>query len=295
MYISEIRNSYMIKCLRDAEFDSVALLGLRRNEKEKHIAYILSENYLEQAINENVECLIVPEEISDYVFNNYDGGICVSNDPKTTFFKVHEFLAKQLPKTPTTIDPTARIADTATIADYNVVIGSNVEIQDNVVIKEDVIIGDNSVVMDGSVIGTPAFYYYGDNETKEMVYSSGKVRLGKNVIIHSNSTICKGVIGGDTFVDDYTSLDNNIFLGHDVQIGKNVIVAAASSFGGWAEMGDNCFLGVGCNIAPMVKIGANVKGSIGAVITKDVPDNTQVSGNFAIEHSKFINHIKQLV
>lgn len=34
---------------------------------------------------------------------------------------------------------------------------------------------------------------------------------------------------------------------------------------------------------------------MGAVVTKDVPDNSQVSGNFAIEHELFIEHLKSIL
>ena len=39
-------------------------------------------------------------------------------------------------------------------------------------------------------------------------------------------------------------------------------------------------------------IGKNCKISIGSVVTRDVEDGAQVSGNFAIEHSKFIDNLK---
>ena len=78
-------------------------------------------------------------------------------------------------------------------------------------------------------------------------------------------------------------------------IGNNVIVAAGTSFGGWVEVGDNCFFGVGCCVAPMMKVGKDVKGSIGAVITKDVPNDLQVSGNFAVEHQTYISNLKKMI
>ena len=257
MLLSEIKDTIVKKCLRDSEFDSVALLGLRRNESERHIAYILSEGYLEVAKNEEIECLIIPECISDYVYNNYDGGICVADDPKTAMFQIHEEINKNKEYEDTIIADSSLISKSVSIAEKGVIIGENTIIEDNVVIQEGTEIGDNCLVMAGSVIGTPAFYYYGDNENRKMVFSSGKVEIGNNVIIHSNVSICKGVIGGSTKVGNNSCLDSNTFLGHDVQIGENVIVAASSSFGGWVEIGNDCFFGVNSNVAPMVKVGSN--------------------------------------
>lgn len=292
MLLSELKETIGVRCVRDGEFDSVALLGLRRNEEEKHIAYILGEAYLDVAKNENIDCLIIPEAIVDFVCDNYEGGICVAEDPKTAMFAIHEDISRNKDYDKTMIAKSAMVAKTASIAERGVVIGENTRIEDCVVIQEGTVIGDNCTIMAGTVIGTPAFYYYGDNDNKKMVFSSGGVEIEDHVVIHSNVSICKGVIGGMTRVGKNTCLDSNTFLGHDVHIGENVIVAASSSFGGWVEIGADCFFGVNSNVAPMVKVGSGVKGSIGCVITKDVENDVQMSGNFAIEHGKFIDNLK---
>ena len=84
-------------------------------------------------------------------------------------------------------------------------------------------------------------------------------------------------------------------VGHDTWIGEDVIAAANITFGGWAEVGDNTFVGVQSCIAPMTKVGKNCKISMGAVVTKDVADNSQVSGNFAIDHKLYIEHLKSIL
>ena len=283
-----------IEIVRDGEFDAVALLGLRRNEEKRHISFVLGSKYVDNAKAEGVECLVCPKEIAGEVERAFDGGVCASDDPKTAFFLIHALCSENKEMKPTEIHPSAKVADTAVIEPYNVFIGEGSVIMDNVVVKEGTAIGKNTLIMEGTVIGTPAFYYYGDNENKRIVHSSGGVRIGDNVVIHSNVSICKGVIGGETYVGDNTCIDNLSFLGHDVQIESNAIMAAGTQLGGWVEVGDNCFSGVGAKVAPKVKIGKNVKLSIGAVVTKDVPDNMQVSGNFAIEHSNFVANIKQI-
>ena len=44
------------------------------------------------------------------------------------------------------------------------------------------------------------------------------------------------------------------------------------------KMGDNCYIGAGATILGPITIGNNVTIAAGAVVTKDVPDNTVVAG-----------------
>ena len=59
-------------------------------------------------------------------------------------------------------------------------------------------------------------------------------------------------------------------------------------------IGDDCYVGPGVNIPNRVKVGEGSKLTVGATITKDVPNMKTVSGNFAIAHDKYLNHIKKI-
>ena len=41
----------------------------------------------------------------------------------------------------------------------------------------------------------------------------------------------------------------------------------------------NCYIGTGCNIMELVKIGNNVTIGAGSVVTKDIPDNAVAVGD----------------
>ena len=295
MLLSEICKNKDVKCtfVREGEFDAVGLIGLRKNESEKHIAYLLDIKYLEGAIKDGMDCLIVPAEIVDEVKSSFEGGICTAGNPKESFFLIHNLITENKTFDENDIDETAIIAETAIIPDKGIKIGANTVIEDYVVLKNHVEIGDNCRIMSGCVIGTPAYYYFGEGENADMVNSSGYVKIGNHVIIHSNSTVCRGVIGGPTLIGDNTSLDSNVFFAHDVQVGANCTFAAGCVLGGWAEAGDDCYFGLGVTVAPIVRVNDKAKCSIGAVLTKDVPKGTQYSGNFAIEHGKFIQNLKE--
>jgi acetyltransferase-like isoleucine patch superfamily enzyme len=54
---------------------------------------------------------------------------------------------------------------------------------------------------------------------------------------------------------------------------------AGTVIGGSTEIGDNCYLGIGCMIKNKVKIGNNVTVGMGAVVLKDIPDGETWIGN----------------
>ncbi len=70
-------------------------------------------------------------------------------------------------------------------------------------------------------------------------------------------------------------------------IGKNCTVLPRVLFGKKTPgipapcifIGDNCYIGTGATILGPIKIGNNVTIAAGAVVVKDVPDNTIVAGN----------------
>jgi len=98
------------------------------------------------------------------------------------------------------------------------------------------------------------------------------VKIGDNSIISSHSFLCSLVTIGD-----------NVFIGHSVMTvnDKNPpSFRRTGSKDGWlpTEICDNAVIGSGCVIFP-VRIGKNSVVGAGSVVTKDVPDNTKVTGS----------------
>lgn len=284
---------------KDAHFDIITLVGKDYNKKKKAVTFISQEKFINGFLEEKFDAVICTNEIYFKIKDLYNGGICISDNPKSSFFKLHNYLISNTlfygKKSKNIIGSNVQIHRTAIICEGNVKIGNNTVIGANVVINSNVNIGNDVIIREGSIIGTPAFYYFDDGKSKVMVESAGKVIINDNAEIHSNVVICKGVLGGDTEIGENSKVDSNIFIGHDTKIGKYCTIAASSSFGGWSKLGNKVFVGVGVSIAPNVKVGDNCKISIGAVVTKDVPNNMQISGNFAIEHNKFLKNLKSIV
>ena len=97
-----------------------------------------------------------------------------------------------------------------------------------------------------------------------------------------------------SLIDDNVIISNGVHVSHDVQIGKNCQLPAGVTLAGLCVLEDNCSLGVGVTVAPAVRVGHDAKLSAGAVVTKSVPPGERYSGNFAIEHSAYVAHIKNI-
>ena len=136
--------------------------------------------------------------------------------------------------------------------------------------------GCPSYVGEGAVIGGPGFGWYG-SPPKRFPHIGGVV-FGKDVEIGANSTIDRGAIG-NTVIQDGVKIDNGVHVGHNVNIGRNSLLTAHCVIGGSAEIGEDCWIGLGAQIKNQVRIGAGVTVGMGAIVLHDVPHGKTVVGN----------------
>ncbi len=104
------------------------------------------------------------------------------------------------------------------------------------------------------------------------VILANKVKIGRNVVI-MNGFQCMSA-GGLT-IDDDTMISLNCTIAtnnHDLYE-RNIITCKP------VHIKRNVWIGVNVTILPGVTIGENAVVGAGAVVTKDVPDNTIVVGN----------------
>jgi len=79
--------------------------------------------------------------------------------------------------------------------------------------------------------------------------------------------------GGPLVINPTATLGNNVNLSQYTSIGSNK--------GKAAEIGDNVYIGPNVCIIENVKIGCDSTIGAGSVVTKDVPANATVAGNYA--------------
>jgi UDP-3-O-[3-hydroxymyristoyl] glucosamine N-acyltransferase len=63
---------------------------------------------------------------------------------------------------------------------------------------------------------------------------------------------------------------------------------------GSVRLGNDVWIGPNSTISNGVTVGDGAKVSLGAVVTRDVPAGARVTGNFAVDHEKFLGFLKSI-
>lgn len=155
------------------------------------------------------------------------------------------------------------------IGDY-VVIGERCTIHPHVTVYRDVTIGREVVLHSGVVIGADGFGYVLNDGIWENFPQIGRVEIGDRVEIGANACVDRAALGV-TRIGDGTKLDNMVHVGHNCQIGRNVVVAAQTGFSGGVIVEDYAVIGgqVGIGDKARIESGA-VLGSGSGVLTSKI-------------------------
>lgn len=221
----------------------------------------------------------------------------------------------------TWLAPTASIHPTAEIGanciiDHNVYVGKHVKIgancwiRPNTVIAPGVEIGDNVLIgsnctlshcvlgsgvhlLPGVRIGQEGFGFAIDPAGHIPVPQLGRVIIGNRVWIGANTTIDRGA-GPDTVIGDGCMIDNLVQIGHNVKIGKHVIIVAQVGISGSTEIEDYAVLAGQAGVAGHLKIGRGARIAAQTGILKDVPPGVEMMGTPAVPLKDFFRQVMTL-
>nr|WP_262916451.1 UDP-3-O-(3-hydroxymyristoyl)glucosamine N-acyltransferase [Aestuariivivens sediminis] len=185
----------------------------------------------------------------------------------------------------------------------NVYIGDNVTIGDHTIIfagskiYSESVIGKHCVINSGAIIGADGFGF-SPNENGEYIKvpQTGNVILEDFVDIGAATTIDRATLGS-TIIRKGVKLDNQIQIAHNVEIGKNTVIAAQTGIAGSTKIGENCQIGGQVGIVGHLSIGNNVKIQAQSGIIRNVKDNEVLQGSPALgygDYNKSYVHFKNL-
>lgn len=188
---------------------------------------------------------------------------------------------------------------------------------EGVIIMDNCIIGENLDIGEYSIIGKRL----NNKELKGTINNDYITKIGNNVIIGCYSVLYEGCqIDDNCIIDDYVKIGFCTVIGHNTRViygamvYKNVTIGFNSIVGGFVcnrvKIGNNCSIfgklvhryprpkwgviepspiignnvvvGMGSIIIGDVKIGDNSYIASGAIVTKDVPENTIVKPSKSI-------------
>lgn len=122
----------------------------------------------------------------------------------------------------------------------NVCIGDNTIIHPGARVLDNCIIGQYCVIHPNAVIGSEGFGFAPQPDgTYKTIPQLGNVILEDNVNVGSNTTIDCATMGS-TIIRKGVKLDNLIQIGHNVEIGRNTVIAAQTGISGSTKIGENC-------------------------------------------------------
>ncbi|HEV2579152.1 MAG TPA: UDP-3-O-(3-hydroxymyristoyl)glucosamine N-acyltransferase [Acidobacteriaceae bacterium] len=182
-----------------------------------------------------------------------------------------------------------------TVIEANAILGDDCTIAANVTICQGVHIGHRVVVQPGAVLGSLGFGYARNRETGEYLLfpQQGILVIEDDVEIGANTTIDRGALGG-TRIGEGTKLDNLVHIGHNCNIGKNVIMAAQVGISGSCTIEDGAILAGQVGLGDHVHIGPGVVlgGQGGVFPGKEITGPGQVFAGTPAE--PLANYLKSL-
>lgn len=133
-------------------------------------------------------------------------------------------------------------------------IGEDCELVARVTVYPQTRIGNRVTVHAGAVLGSDGFGFVRDEQGRYHKFPQiGRLEIGNDVEIGANSTVDRGALDA-TVIADGVKLDNLVHVGHNVQLGENVVSAAQTGISGSSVVEKNVLIGGQVGIADHVTI-----------------------------------------
>lgn len=297
--------------------EKINMLAKIQDAKKGQIAFLSNPKYEQYIYTTQASAVIVKKDFAPK--KEISATLILVDDPYSSFTALLEEYHKMISFQKSGVEQPSFIGDNSTVGtgiyrgafSYiggNVKIGNNVKIYPHAYIGDDVVIGDNTVlhasvklysgtrigsncvIHSGTVIGSDGFGFapQGDG-TYKTIPQLGNVIIEDNVAIGANTVIdCATMFGDSTIVRQGVKLDNLIQVAHNVEIGKNTVIAAQTGISGSSRIGDNCIIAGQVGVAGHLVIANNTSIGAQAGILKSIAEEgEQILGSPAFDVKEY--------
>lgn len=158
----------------------------------------------------------------------------------------------------------------------NVKVGRNCVISSNCVVQY-ALLGDNIILHSGVTIGQDGFGFAMSPKGHRKVPQIGRVLIQDNVEIGANTTIDRGALR-DTVVGEGTKIDNQVQIGHNVQIGRHCVIVSQVGISGSSTLEDFVAIGGQSGVNGHLTIGMGSQIAAVSAVHTDVPPGSRWGG-----------------
>jgi UDP-3-O-[3-hydroxymyristoyl] glucosamine N-acyltransferase len=237
-------------------------------------------------------------------------------DPVVSINELLDLFHPRAPAATAGIDRQARVDETATIGrDVSIqafacvgpeasvgartTIGAGAYLGRGVRVGEDSILGPNVVILDGSILGSRVILHAGavvgadgfgyarrDGRFIRMRHV-GTVVIEDDVEIGANATIDRATLGR-TVIRRGVKLDNQVHIGHNVEVGEDTVMAAQCGVSGSTVVGRRVMMGGQVGLVDHLVVGDEAKLVAQSGVIGDVAPGAIVSGYPARAHREVL-------
>ena len=234
---------------------------------QDEVAYVESEKFLSSASESKAGCLIVTPGVASEL---QDRTLIEVGNPKLAFAligaKLHPPVRREAEIHATAvvaqsadvaltayIGPNVQIGENASVGAYtrieagvvvgaNVTVGADCVLHPNVVLYDNVSIGDRVILHAAVCIGADGFGYVRHDHGYHKFPQIGTVVIEDDVELGAHTCVDRAALGR-TRIGRGTKLDNMVHVGHNCDIGENVVIAAQTGISGSVVIEDDAIIG----------------------------------------------------
>jgi UDP-3-O-[3-hydroxymyristoyl] glucosamine N-acyltransferase len=275
------------------------------------ITFLSNSKLRALAAQSQAAAIILAPQDDPVVAATYEGARIVTANPYAYFARTAQYFVslKEVASAPgihptavvhesARVDPTACIGAHATVeADAVIkpravidagcyigreaVVGEGTHFFANVTFHARCIIGARGIVHSGAVIGGDGFGFAPDGGAYIKIPQTGRVVIGDDVDIGSNTTVDRGALD-DTVIEDGVKLDNQIQIGHGCHIGAHTAMAGCVGVAGSARIGRYCTIGGAAMINGHIEIADNVHVVAGTLVPNSITEPGHYAGFYPV-------------